>query len=430
MALPTTAVYEIRTTGNDSNGGGFNSARGGTDYTLQDAAQATGTVSSATTTVTAITGIFTAAMVGNFITDGTIWREITAFTSSTVVTVDSAPSWTTATIFVGGALASIGGLGKSTPPSGFTAYIKSGTYSISSSTGNVNGGVYAVTASGLFVGYNTNRTLTNTDTKPTLQATTTSVAFFSDRSAHYNLILDGNSQTGSTVQGVQGGVYDLCGIINMKTATATAAFSRCYATGNSVSIFPIAYGCEAYGNTATPFSGATFFDCLSYGNTGASTDGFALSGAGNLVITANCHSYNNGRNGYFMAGSQRGILFFNSHAENNASYGIDTNTNGGVTMVNCSTYNNTSGGINASTTTLGIQQIGMLTPSASVYTNAAGNDFSLNNTAGAGALLRAAGAPTLFPRGLTANYGDIGATQHQDSGGGGSVYITKFVYAN
>src|SRR5262245_60152182 len=36
MALPATAVLEVRTTGNDSNGGGYNSAGTGTDRSLQD----------------------------------------------------------------------------------------------------------------------------------------------------------------------------------------------------------------------------------------------------------------------------------------------------------------------------------------------------------------------------------------------------------
>lgn len=108
MALSSALVLEVRTaTGSDTNGGGFVEGSGGTDYSQQVAAQATGTVTSVTTTVTATTAIFTAAMVGNLITDGTTWKQITAFTSTTIITVDSAPSWTAATIKVGGALATL-----------------------------------------------------------------------------------------------------------------------------------------------------------------------------------------------------------------------------------------------------------------------------------------------------------------------------------
>jgi hypothetical protein len=54
--------------------------------------QATGTVTSSGTTVTVTTGIFTAAMVGQPITDGTQQVTITGFTSATVVTVNAAPN--------------------------------------------------------------------------------------------------------------------------------------------------------------------------------------------------------------------------------------------------------------------------------------------------------------------------------------------------
>jgi hypothetical protein len=52
------------------------------------------------------------------------------------------------------------------------------------------------------------------------------------------------------------------------------------------------------------------------------------------------------------------------------------------------------------------------------FTNAAGGDFTLNNTAGRGALLRAAGYYPIAG-GSQIGYPDIGAYQHQDSGGGG-----------
>ena len=84
------------------------------DYSQQSSNWATGTVTSSSTTVTATTSIFTESMVGNLITDGTTYKEITAYTSGTVVTVDSAPSWTSATIYVGGAFGNaIRGYGRS-----------------------------------------------------------------------------------------------------------------------------------------------------------------------------------------------------------------------------------------------------------------------------------------------------------------------------
>ena len=102
-ALPVTGVIELRATATASNvnGGGFNSARGGTDYTLQDAAQLALTDLAATSasgwlTLTSVTGGFTAAMVGNYIhiASGTNftagWYEVTVVTNGNTVTVDRA----------------------------------------------------------------------------------------------------------------------------------------------------------------------------------------------------------------------------------------------------------------------------------------------------------------------------------------------------
>ena len=52
------------------------------------------------------------------------------------------------------------------------------------------------------------------------------------------------------------------------------------------------------------------------------------------------------------------------------------------------------------------------------YTNQ-GIDYSLNNTAGAGAACRAAGFPGARTDGNNTGYGDVGAPQHQDAGGTG-----------
>lgn len=61
MAIPSGAVWEVRTTGSDQNGGFFNASRGGTDYSQQDSPQLvlTGGACSGNTTVTSATGGFT-----------------------------------------------------------------------------------------------------------------------------------------------------------------------------------------------------------------------------------------------------------------------------------------------------------------------------------------------------------------------------------
>jgi hypothetical protein len=67
---------------------------------------------------------------------------------------------------------------------------------------------------------------------------------------------------------------------------------------------------------------------------------------------------------------------------------------------------------------------GDVTMTGDPFNNAASSDFSLNNTASAGAACRSAGWPgRIGALGATAgtNYMDIGALQAQPSAGGGTV---------
>jgi len=99
-ALPATAVFEFRTTGAATNGGIFDSASAGTDYSQQDAAQLALTDCACTTggtTLTSATGGFTAAMVGNWCylrgTHFTTGRyKIVAYTDTNTVTLCADPT--------------------------------------------------------------------------------------------------------------------------------------------------------------------------------------------------------------------------------------------------------------------------------------------------------------------------------------------------
>lgn len=116
MALPATNVAELRTTAtaNMVNGIWFDPALGGTDYTLQDAAQVTGTdgTSNASTNFASASATFTSAMVGNCIhltagTNGTVgWYSIRAYVDANNVTLDrncSTGAMTNGTFYLGGA---------------------------------------------------------------------------------------------------------------------------------------------------------------------------------------------------------------------------------------------------------------------------------------------------------------------------------------
>lgn len=154
MALSYDLDWEIRTTGDNTNGGAYKRTGTGTDYSQQDVAELSltdcATASAGSTTLTSSTGGFTAAMVGNTIniSSGTNitagFYEITGYTDTNTVTIDRAPDdgvggISGATGKVGGALA--------WPLDGVAQYnkvwIRSGTYTLTNTTvGAAYGPIY------------------------------------------------------------------------------------------------------------------------------------------------------------------------------------------------------------------------------------------------------------------------------------------------
>jgi hypothetical protein len=435
MALSASTVWEVRTTGNDGNGGGFVTGSGGTDFSQQDAAQAVLTVASvlgpAANQVTVAGGDYTcvAGDVGNIlqITGGTAtagFYHITA-RAGQVWTLDRNAGAIGNTVVgaMGGGLASPA---VAAPPmvNGNILFIKAGTYSMSVNTNNVANGKWSKSAPVLVIGYDTNRAWGNVDTKPILQATVTLTTMWTGSSNWVNnIVFDVNSQ--ASTRSVSGGAYTRCEFNNGNLANVQTLATHCTATGNSATSFTDGaagfFYCEAFGNTATGFScsNASLHSCLSYDNSGATSDGFI-----NPSLTSahffNCIAYNNGRDGFRnTTGSLVSrMILQNCIAEDNAGIGINAaNTQYPSIAIRCSVFNN------GTDTAGGLTEVDTLTPGGSVFTNAAAGDFSLNNTGGAGATLRAAGYiefdSNVFPAGLTTSYLDVGVAQHQDTGGGG-----------
>ena len=95
MAIQASTVWEVRTTGSNTNGGGYTS--GGTDYSQQDSPQiaVTDAVANGTTTITSATANFNSSHVGNiiYLAGGTgslaaTKREVISITNSTTIVVD------------------------------------------------------------------------------------------------------------------------------------------------------------------------------------------------------------------------------------------------------------------------------------------------------------------------------------------------------
>lgn len=438
-ALSGSTVWEVRTAGSDTNGGGYVS--GGTDWSQQDTPQysVTDGVTAGTTSIVSATAAFGTDVVGNimYVQGGTGavvagWYQIISRTNATTVVVDRSTGLTAGTgvtLKIGGALVSPGQASVLAVASN-AIWIKAGTYAITATTA-VAGGILTPLNLITIEGYNTVRG--DLGTKPLLQASgisgATLLAVSTNDVTVRNVDLDG--ATLSTMRGVNvtGSRSRLQRIIvrNCPSGGITQASGiaiECYVTGCATSAFVSGganeyHACVAYDNTVTGFSliaSCIATNCIADSNSGASSDGFF---AGNNVSGPfiNCTAYNNGRDGFRTASVQNS--FINCIAESNAGRGFNNSgSNTGMVMLNCATYNNTSGGTGG---TFSISS-GNVTGTGSFFVDAPNQNFALNNTSGAGAAARAAGFPGALTVGGT-GYLDIGALQHQDSGGGGTIHV-------
>lgn len=450
MAIPAATQWEIQTGGNDTNGGGFVAGAAGTDYSQVAAKRtATGTddsttdaVGNGTTTLTSATANFQASIVGNIIAlqGGTgglaqTWRQVVSRTNATTVVLDATVAIGTGiTMNIGGALASLGGFGAILVTTGQNkVWIKAGTYTLASASANIATGILSKGIQLTIEGYNTVRG--DLGTPPVLQANGVIINFTimtlsTGGSLVINIKLDGNLRNGSRGMVVDGLAYK-CQAVNLTNGAYLASSSlncvNCSASGcttNTAFNGVNCYGCIATACTATPFLGnasnLSFNRCISYSNTGASTDGFSFTAVACHAV--NCVAYANGRDG-FRAASGTLFEYVNCIAESNTGIGFDI-INIVALLVNCGAF---SGGTDFSLgTNIATQNLGSVVGTGSFFTNAAGGDFSLNNTAGRGAALRDIASPATLPLGLTVQFLDIGAAQHQGSSSSGGEASAVF----
>lgn len=216
--------------------------------------------------------------------------------------------------------------------------------------------------------------------------------------------------------------------------------------------------CEAYAcnqsNTASlggfnlAGQGACVTECIAHDNTGSNTNGFYINGAGITVV--NCIADTNGARGFQVDSSGDSARIFNCDAYANGSDGLRSNDTGNsnIFVENCNFTKNGGYGINfAGAGKVGgtIQSCGF---GAGTEANTSGSiggthycqesgtvNYATNATpynapttgdfrivlaaakgAGHGSYTQTAASYT-----GTVAYPDIGAVQHQDSGGGGGV---------
>lgn len=448
MAI-SNGVWEIRDTGNSLNGGCFNLASGGTDYSQQDAAQLSigDAAATGTTTLTSVTGGFTAAMVGNVlqISGGTLtagFYEITGFTNTSTITLDRPPgTGSGSTAKVGGALTSLqaaitGAVAASATGSTFWVRYAATPYTLSNAT--MSPPSWASPNPTVINGYYATRgDLEGTNSFancPIIKKAAGNEPIFTLTGTAQRIrcmILDGNSLSTFGIS-IAGATSPVCEFVKATGCTTSGflvtgmACVRCLASGNAVGFQSstaagtMISGCTATANTSHGINtggGTTVHDCLIYANGGSGINN--SSGAINIL---GCTIYSNTSDGVRMGNISQvhGTQVRNTILTNNGGYGVNLATGTGPSSWAGSNFNAFGGGASANTSgarnglPAGANDV---TLAGDPYTNAAGGDFTLNTSAGAAC--RNAGFPGVLPGTSGMGYGDIGALRHQDPAASG-----------
>lgn len=325
----------------------------------------------------------------------------------------------------GAAFASLGKATATATTSGDIIYVKSGTYTLTSSSSNVNGGRSTLSQGVRIEGYGT--TPGDQAERPVIHAGSVIGITMLTMGASYNTIpcavvnmeFDGNSGSankGVVVNSQYTANIHKCLARNCPgdgfTGTAPIVIFCCSAIncGNGFNAFFHANNCVAQGCSSGGFVAVSSVAyCRASGCSGI---GFDFGGV--LGFSAiNCTSHGNGSHG-FAAVYDIGTIV-NCIATSNGGWGISHSAaNNGLTLVNFATRSNTSGAIQNAV----VNAVNSIALGADPYTNAPGNDFSLNSASGGGALLR--GLQKTAPGDTPSTYLDVGCYQHQDSGGASS----------
>lgn len=410
------------------------------DYSQQSSAKISYTdmiISVTTTNYTSVANPVGKNIIGNLInvTAGTNFTtglfEIVS-TSTITATCDRSlgtAAATGGTGFLGGAFASPG-QAASVVVSGNAIYVKAANFSITSASANVSGGCVSFAVQCNLIAYSGIRGVLGTGTLTASGISTASLATMS--AGTYSIVrgfkLDGASLstiTGLTISGGATRSY----VLNIRCTNCTTGLSLTASQMQSLTDFEIDHCTTGLTDssgipsllttfnlhdnaTAMNVAAAAYFVGTKFlvvnnsvgmliTNTPIQIDGFTFFGNSTAAIS--------------------GANWFNSAREafirNSAFYGNGSDiTQTGANGVGFISLNNAASS-SFSTSLFAINESFQLL-TANPFNNSSIGDFSPNNTAGGGALLRAKGIPGTFPGGLTTSFIDIGAVQHADSGGG------------
>jgi hypothetical protein len=454
--------WDVRTTGSDANGGGFDPTvvAPGTDFSQQNSAQISYTdivVGATTTQGTSVLHPFDSTIPGNVInvTAGagcTVQRVEVLSVSGTTATFDKSlgTAASTCTGALGGSTltinvpAGIAALGATFPP-GNTINIKAGTYTVTSSINIVNGGGFMT-----FSGYSA--THGDLGTRPLITSATNSVNLFDIKAGASFIISNINFSHTATTRGdafladagdtfvsqlyvdhakftgvanvfSNAGAGIFAGAVTFRNVEVASCTVSAITTGYSISIQSSwIHDCTKDGIISTASAYSLVVSNSVFSNNGE----FALQNTATNVLVSlfNVALYKNG-------------LTFTGHPFSQVSSPSGTQAvlinsivygGGAVAAFSAANvYGYTNGvdsqAIPASGHTYTTFSDKTLT--VDPFVNAAGGNFALNTTAGGGAALAQAAFPGVSPMGT--GYLDIGPIQTSGAPGTGGVSGGAFV---
>jgi hypothetical protein len=475
MALPATSVWEVRPTiGSDTNGGGFDSAAAGTDYSKQNSKNSAGSNISTTDLTTTTTGgftctsataSFTSAITGNFIylsggTGGTVtagWYYAT-YATATTITLDRSPgaAATSVTMNIGGALATVSQAYTNSVASA-TIYVKaSGIYTVTSTLTITLDSSSSPGRPLSIIGYTTTRGDNGQFTWTTATNSIDLISCSSGSTSAKNVLLQNINFTTTAgtkknaIESASNSVNSACLIIINCTITGflvgiegNPVVNGCF---NGLSVYNSRItGCSSHGvrNGAMTYMYACMIDAN--GGDGFNCTTAPFPNADCVWAFERCIFYNNSVNGLnvindstisgtlfqyvicsqciFSSNTLAGVLFeaaivplgqFNNCIfSNNVTYGVNFGGSSGIGWAPpLFMYNNAfNPGANNQTATLHCTTgINPITLTAGPFV-AEGTNFALNATSGGGPLLSGLGFPGIMPGGT--GYASVGALEVQ-----------------
>jgi len=457
-AITATTQWELRTTGADSNGGGFDTASTGTDRSQQDTAYIAYTdlvIGATTTQATSAAHPFDATSPGNVVnvisgTGCTVQRTQVVSVAGTTATFDVAlgTAASTCTGNLGGALLTLNTAINAVAPDN-VINIKAGTYTQTATATQVANNNFSLIGFGTAHGDNGTRPLLTTATNSVdiLRANAglavINVNFSSTAATKGGAIVDTHSGAAGVVMNCTFDGFGFATIDSSNGSSGNAAsviWAQLYVSGveiknGNIGIYQFdeLYVTDSYIHAMTGDgivergNAANSIAIISRTIVNGASHGISTQYVGSYVRLSSVTIANSTSDGILFNNttnlSQINLVVENSVIYGNGGYGVNWTGGTPTAFTNYSWRNNGFGSNTSGDVNTGNRGFSYIALTATPFTNSATGDFSLNATAGGGALLKGAGFPGIFPGGTSTGSLDVGAVQSAGSGGAAGMLV-------